>query len=173
MPRIVSLPLPAGNKIISFVDLGEQCGDLIGIILQVGIHGDHHIALDVGEADGQCSALAIVATEANGAEARISGMQTFDHVERTVRRSVVDEEDIPTATSYAVKYGLQTTCEFTEGFFLVEQGYHDAYAAVVNTMVVPSTMLLVLLLVLLLLLVLRTTVLATASRAPTSIRLLR
>ena len=114
VPWIVSLALPSGDKVMSLFELRDQCRNFIGVILKVCIHRDDDIAFNLGEGYCKCCALAIVSTESDSAKTRITIVQTVDHFERRVGRSIIYEHHVPPSRCDPVEHRFEPTGEFTK-----------------------------------------------------------
>ena len=143
MPWIVALAFPSGDKIVSLFELGDQRRNLVGIVLQICIHGDDNVTFNIGKGHGECCALAIVPSESDRAKARISIVQTIDHFERRIRRSIVNKHHVPPSRCNSVEHGLELTGEFAERLFFVQQRNYHADARIganVITLLTPSSL---------------------------------
>ena len=86
--------LPAADHVEVVLHLGQEPGDLVRIVLEVGVEGHHQLAAGLGEAGAQGRRLAEVAAEADAAHLRIGRGQPADHVPGAVGRAVVDEDHV-------------------------------------------------------------------------------
>ena len=68
---IAALLLPARHHVVALGHLGEQLGDLGGLVLQVGVHGNHDLAATPLEGRDEPRRLAIVAPEPDHTHARV------------------------------------------------------------------------------------------------------
>ena len=79
--RVITFLLPARHKVVAVAhDHTVQFRDLVGRILKVGIHSDHHIPLGKPEAGVQGGRLAVVAAERRSAQSRIPGGKAVYHL---------------------------------------------------------------------------------------------
>ena len=91
--RVVALLLPARNQVVTLLeDHTAQGGDLLGRILQVGVHGDHHLAARSRKAAIESGRLAVVARKTDAPQRRILRGQALDNGPRAVGRAVVHED---------------------------------------------------------------------------------
>ena len=92
---VIAFLFPATHQVIALLsDHAIQFGNLVGAVLQVGIHGDDHIALGAHESRVQCRRFAIVAAKAHPLDSGVLGMQLFDHLPRAVGAAVIDHEHL-------------------------------------------------------------------------------
>ncbi len=79
--RVAALLLPAGYQVVPFFeDHAAQFGNLVGRILQVGIHRDDDLAFGCGETAVQGCRLAVIAGEADAADRRGLLPERFDNL---------------------------------------------------------------------------------------------
>ncbi len=60
---VSALRAPAADDVVTLFELGEKVGDLVGVVLEVAVHGEDEVALRVVEACGEGRGLAEVAAE--------------------------------------------------------------------------------------------------------------
>ena len=48
-----ALGAPAADDVVALFELGEEVGDLVGVVLEVAVHGEDEVALGVVEAGGE------------------------------------------------------------------------------------------------------------------------
>ena len=78
---VISLLLIARDKVKPiYLDHLKQTRNLVGRVLKVGIHGDHHITVCLLEATIQGRAFAVVATEFDTVYFRMSFRQSLNHI---------------------------------------------------------------------------------------------
>ena len=91
---VVTHLLPARYEVIAVLfDHLVEFGNLIGAVLEVGIHSDDHVAFDDLEAFVQRGRLAVVPPEAQGFHIGIGFRKALDDGPRVVGRAIVDEDD--------------------------------------------------------------------------------
>ena len=90
-----------------------EFGNLIGTVLQVGIHCDDYIAFSLIESAVECRTLAVVATELNAMYFRILGSQLLNDVPRVVGGAVVAEDDFVAVLMF-VHHTLDPCVEFCD-----------------------------------------------------------
>ena len=91
--RVVALLFPPRHQVVAV--LGNhtiQFGYFVRTVLQVCIHGYHHIALHALEAGVERRTLAVVASEAHSLHCRILGTELLYHFPRIVGAAVVDKQ---------------------------------------------------------------------------------
>ena len=90
--RVVALALPTGDKVVALLsDHAVKLRDLVGGILEIGVHGDDDIPLGAREADVEGRRLAVIACEGYIADGRIALRKAADCLLRAVGRAVVDK----------------------------------------------------------------------------------
>lgn len=116
---------PAAHHIAAFADFRQQQRNIGRIVLQVGIHGDHHGAPGRPEAGDHGCRLAIVAAEAYGAEGGIAPRHLEQHGPASVAAAVIDQDRLPLFAG--VVKGLQKGgLQGGEILGLVANRYHQA-----------------------------------------------
>ena len=90
---LLAVHLVARNKVVAvFLYHAVELRNLVGRILQVGIHGDHHISFCLVESAIQSGTLTVVATEFYSLHIlRILSAKLLYHIPRLVGGSVVHE----------------------------------------------------------------------------------
>ncbi len=90
--RVVALLLIAAHDVVAFLAYhAVEFRNLVRRILQVGVHGDNHVAFGAGEAHVQRRAFSIIASETHTAHGRVGLGQTLYHLPGTVGTAVVHE----------------------------------------------------------------------------------
>ena len=93
--RVVAFLLVTRNEVVAAVhDHVVQLGNLIGRILQVGIHRDHHITLSSLEAAVEGRTLSVVPAELDAFHVRVLLAQLVDHCPRVICGAVVHEDHL-------------------------------------------------------------------------------
>ena len=93
--RVVAFFLPAADEVITVLgDHAVKLGDLVGTVLQVGIHRDDDVAAGIGKTGVQSRGLAIVAAEGDALHPRVLVVQPPDDLPRVVGAAVVDEQHL-------------------------------------------------------------------------------
>ena len=80
LKNLLGQRLPTGSRRFFFQDHAAQFGNLVGRILQVGIHRDDDLAFGCGETAVQGCRLAVIAGEANAADRRVLLPERFDNL---------------------------------------------------------------------------------------------
>src|SRR5687768_13493726 len=126
MPWIVPRLLPSGYEVIAAAKQCEKCRQLDRIILQVCIHREDELAARACEADRERCRLAIVGAKSYRAVSGIARIELAQHLERTIRRAVIDKDDLPRVAGHLIENRLEARRELSQRFFLVELRDHDA-----------------------------------------------
>ena len=92
---VVALLFVARHEVVAVAgDHAVELGNLVGRVLEVGVHGDDHVALGACEAGVEGGRLAVVAAECDSFYGGIFGGEALDYVPRRVGGAVVDENDL-------------------------------------------------------------------------------
>ena len=94
-------------------------------MLEIGIHDDGGSTLHVTQSCCDRDLLAEVATEGNRLDARIRAVETFQFGECAVRRSVIDEDDLPRPVPFDDR--LNTGQKGLQALSFVEDRDNDGY----------------------------------------------
>lgn len=95
--RVVAFFLPSAHEVVSVLgDHAVEFGYLVGAVLQIGVHGDDHVAFGAREAGVQRGRLSVVPAEAHAFELRVARVDLLDHVPRLVGAAVVNHEHLVT-----------------------------------------------------------------------------
>ena len=121
--RVVAFLLPPRYQVVA-VDRNHaiEFGDFVGAVLQVGIHGDDHIALGPQETGIERRRLAVVAAELHPLDAGVLLAQRLDDLPRVVGTAVVDKPDL-VCKLVGGHYPLDPRCQLGQRFGLVIQRY--------------------------------------------------
>ncbi len=92
---VASIGLPAGDQVEPLVELRQEAWDLGGVVLEVAVDGHDGLALRLVESRDQRRGLAEVATEPDDADVLLGAVEARESRERSVSRSVVDEDRLP------------------------------------------------------------------------------
>ncbi len=94
-PRVLARSPHAADVVVAGVHLGQQAGDLLRRILQVGIERDDALAAHVLEAGDDRHVLAVVGVEQDDPRHVGSGQElVLEQRRRAVAAAVVDEDDL-------------------------------------------------------------------------------
>lgn len=100
--RIVPLLLPPADQIVSLLgDHPVELRNLIGRILQIGVHRNHDFPPGGLETAVERGRLAVVAAKPDAPHMRIADLQPADRFPRSVAAAVVDEHDLVRKTVLA------------------------------------------------------------------------
>ncbi len=84
---------PAGDDVVAFVDFGDELGELVGVVLEVAIHGNDDVAAGVIEAGGECGGLAEVAAEVDDEDVGVGFGELAEAGVGVVLGAIVDVDD--------------------------------------------------------------------------------
>ncbi len=88
-------PLPAADDVEPGVELGQEPGDLGGIVLPVAVEGEDRLPPARPEPRRQGGGLAEVPAEPDSPDPRVAPGQLGDDPPGVVAAPVVDEDDLP------------------------------------------------------------------------------
>ena len=93
----VVLPVfaPAADDVEAFVELGEEEGDVFGVVLEVAIHGDDDVAFCKIEPCHHGGGLAVVAAEVDDFHAVVFGGDFIEQLVGAIAGAVVHEDEFP------------------------------------------------------------------------------
>ena len=98
---VVTLLLPSAYEVVAFFFYhAVELRHLVRAVLQVGIHGDDHIALCGGESGVKGGALAVVAAELNATIGVVLCVQFLCCLPGAVVRAVVDYDNLIADTPF-------------------------------------------------------------------------
>ena len=120
---------PAAHHVEALLDLGDQLGDLLGRVLQVGVHGHDHLAAGHGEGAEDGRVLAVVAVEFHDADPGLAPGDVLEHGQAAVAAAVVGEDHLPGPAGILeirIQDRRQALPEIGNIRFFVENGDHDA-----------------------------------------------
>src|SRR5258708_38207244 len=98
---------PAADDVVALFKLGEEVGNLVGIVLEIAVHGEDEVALGVIEAGGEGGGLAEVAAELDDENAAVDGGDLFKQSVGPGAGAIVHEDQFEGFTNL-VHYGLDT-----------------------------------------------------------------
>ena len=125
--RVVAFLFVARDEVVAlFHDHSSQFGNLVGRVLQVGIHRDDDIALRDFEAAIQRRTLAVVAAKLDGSHDVCLSTDFLNHLPGTVGRTVVDENHFE-REAIGLHHALDPVVELGQRFFFVIQRNDDGY----------------------------------------------
>ena len=122
--RVVPARLPARDEVEALVELREQLGDLGRVVLQVGVDRHDDVAASLEEAGLERSSLAEVPAEVDDDDVRHLVVQPGEDGHASVRRAVVDEDDLELVAPRLECRG-DLGVQRLERVLLVEQGNDD------------------------------------------------
>ena len=96
-PGVVARGAAAARDVGPVGERGDEPRDVLGLVLEVAVHRHDDLAAGAREAGVHRRVLAEVALEADGADARVGGVQPLDDRPGAVARAVVDEDELEAA----------------------------------------------------------------------------
>ena len=125
--RVAAFLFPPRDQVVALLeDHAPQGGDLVGRILQVGVHREDHLAFGCGKPAVEGRRLAVVAREADGPDGGVLRLQALDGRPRVVRRAVVDHHDL-IGQPFAAGHAVDPRRQFGERLGLVVERHDDRY----------------------------------------------
>ena len=115
---------PAADDVVALFELGEEVGDLVGIVLEIAVHGEDEVPLGVVEAGGEGGGLAEVAAKLDDENAAVYGGDLFQQAVGAVAGSVVDEDQFKRLADL-LHYGFEAIVEGGDVFFFVMERNDD------------------------------------------------
>ena len=115
---------PAGDDVVAFFELLEELGDLVGVVLEVAVHGEDVFTRGVVKTGGKGGCLAEVAAELDDEYAAIDRGDLFKELIGTVTGSVVDEDQLEGATDLLHDL-LEAGVEGSNVFIFVMEGNNN------------------------------------------------
>ena len=125
---VAAFGAPTADDVVAFLEFGEEAGDLVGVVLEVAVHGEDELALRVVEAGGEGGGLAEVAAEFDDEDARIDGGDLFKEAVGAVAGAVVDEDEfkgLARVGEHGFHDGFEAVVEGGDVFFFVVEGDDD------------------------------------------------
>ena len=117
--------LPAAHQVKTvFGDHPVEFGHFVRVVLEVGVHGNDHLALGGAEALVQRWALAVVAAHSDPLHAGVGLGESQDLRPRAVLAAIVHQQDL-VAHAHAADHLVQAGGELGQRFALVQQGNDD------------------------------------------------
>ena len=121
---VAALRAPAADYVVALFELGEEVGDLVGVVLEIAVHGEDVVALGVVEAGGKSRGLAEVAAELDDEDAGVYGSDLFEETIGAVAGAVVDEDELE-GVADLLHDGLEAVVESGDVLFLVVERHDD------------------------------------------------
>ncbi len=91
-----ALLAPAGDDVVALFELFEEVGNVVGIVLQVAVHGENELARGVVETRRQRRGLAEVAAQLDDQHAAIDRGDLFQQLVGAVAGAIVDKDQLKT-----------------------------------------------------------------------------
>src|ERR1700730_9239786 len=109
---------PSADDVVALFKLGEEVGNLVGIVLEIAVHGEDEVPLGVVEAGGEGGGLAEVAAKLDDENAAVYGGDFVQQAVGAVAGSVVDEDELERFADL-LHYGFEAVVEGGDVFFFV------------------------------------------------------
>ena len=122
---VVAFLLPTTDEVIAiFLDHPVEFGYLVGRVLQVGIHGNNHIALRHTEPHMKGGRFAVVGAERHAVHLGILLVELLDDLPRAVGGAIVAENDL-VGEVVLLHHAVDPCGEFGKGLVFVIEWYYD------------------------------------------------
>ena len=122
---VETLLFPPGDKVVALVENhAPHGGNLVGRILQIGVHGEDDLALRGLEPAKERGRLAVIAGETDGPDGGKLLPELSDDVPRTVGRTVVDEDNF-VGKAVVAGHAVDPRGEFGQRLLLVVERNDD------------------------------------------------
>ena len=121
---VAAMLAPATDDVVAFFQFGEEVGDLVGVVLEIAVHGEDEVALGVVEAGGEGGGLAEVAAELDDENPTVDGGDFFKQAVGAVAGSIVDEDQFE-GFADLLHYGFESVVEGGDVFFFVMERNDD------------------------------------------------
>ena len=123
---VVTFLLPSTHQVqTSFQQLRSHGGELLRVVLQIGIHGEHHRAARCFKPLLQGRTFSVVPGKANASDRlRLVFLHAFDHRPRTILAPIVNENDLKSQTR---QHAVNARFQLAQAFFFVQQRHNDRH----------------------------------------------
>jgi len=95
-PGILAVLSPAVHHVVAFFELLHDAGDVLRIILEIGVQGNDDLSPGVIKSGGNGSGLPEVANKLQDTHPPIQAGQALEFLGAPIRASIVDKEDLAT-----------------------------------------------------------------------------
>ena len=117
---VIAYLFPAGNQVVAlFRDFPVEFRNLIGAVLQVGVHGDYHIALRGFKTHVQSGRFSVVPLETDAVNLSVGLLQLLDYLPGIVGAAIVHEQDF-IAEVVACHYFVNPCGQLRQGFGFIQ-----------------------------------------------------
>ena len=124
-PQVVQPALaPAADDVVSVGQLLQELGDVVGVVLQVPVHGDDELTLGMVETGGQGGSLAEIAAQLHHYHPAVHGGDLFQQAEGGVAAAIVHEYQLK-ALAGGFHHSFQTVVKDGDVFLFVVERNHD------------------------------------------------
>src|SRR5262245_9229108 len=93
MPSVVADALPTAHDVKARCQRRQELGNLLWVVLQIGVHGENDFSAGGTETRGQGRSLAEIAPQPETQDTRVTAGQFTDYIPRPVCAAVIDHED--------------------------------------------------------------------------------
>ena len=115
---------PAAGDIVTLVDFGQQRGNVFGSVLQVAVHGDHHVAFGFVEPRREGRGLPEVAAQPDDLQVPVGLHQVRQQLETPIGGGVIHEQNLVRPLQ-DLEHAGEAVVEREEGMLLVVNRNHD------------------------------------------------
>ena len=116
---VVAFFLPSAHQIVALVhNHFVEVWNLVGAVLQVSVHGNHHIALHAFKAGVQRRRFAIIASEAHALNVGVVLMQLLNHLPRIVGAAIINHQHLIGKVVF-LHHPLNPLCQFRQRFSFI------------------------------------------------------
>ena len=124
---VVAFLFVARHEVVALVnDHAVEGGNLVGRVLQVGVHGDNHVALGLVEAAIEGRTLAVVASELDAVHVPVLACEPLDDLPGAVGGAVVDEDNF-VGVAVGGHHAPYPGVEFGQGLVLIVERHNNRY----------------------------------------------
>ena len=107
---VCALTPPSTHYVIAFFELGQKARDLVWIVVQISVHGQHELSLRMLTAGRQRRGQPEVPPQLNDQNPRIDRRNLLQQTVSTVTRAVIDKDQLKSLAN-VLHYGLQAVVE--------------------------------------------------------------
>src|SRR4051812_46992168 len=119
-----ALLAPAGNHVVALFEFLEEVGDLVGVVLQVAVHGEDVLAGGMIEAGGQCRSLSEVAAQLDDENPAVHRRDLFEKLVGAVAGAVVYQDQLK-SLAYLLHDLFEARVEVGDVLFFVMEGNNN------------------------------------------------
>jgi hypothetical protein len=119
-----TLRTPSADDVVTFFKFREEVWDLVGIVLEIAVHGEDVVTLGVVEAGGERGGLTEVAAKFDDEHTAVYGSNFFKETVGSVAGAIVHKNELE-GFADLLHDGLETVVEGGDVFFLVVKRNDD------------------------------------------------